>query len=185
MTSLTDGFPARVLALAIAALLFAVLYLVIAAPLVEFYRSNQELLEQRWEVIRQSESAVQDLPRLRAAAKKPKSQTDGGLLLLKGASDAVAAAELQSTLKNLVGEAGATLSSAQVLPSETQGGFRRIGVHVSFSGDISLLTTVVSGLETANPVLSIGNFEVHRAGKSDDDDETLAVAMDVYGFRAQ
>jgi hypothetical protein len=103
--------------------------------------------------------------------------------LLTGATDALAAADLQSTLKDLVEEGGATLESAQTLPPETLANFRRVGVRISFSGGLELLTSVLLGVETAKPVLSVGSLQVNSS--DEETGEELAIAMDVYGYRQQ
>jgi len=42
---------------------------------------------------------------------------------------------------------------------------------------------VLSGIETTHPVLSIGNLDLRASGE--DENQTLSVAMDVYGFKPQ
>lgn len=102
---------------------------------------------------------------------------------MAGATDALAAADLQSTLKDLVETGGATLESAQTLPPEALANYRRVGVRVSFSGGLELLTTVLLGVETAKPVLSVGSLEINSSDEETGED--LAIAMDVYGYRLQ
>src|SRR6478672_4460952 len=48
--------------------------------------------------------------------------------VLDGASDALAAAALQGRLQEMAARAGAPLSSAEALPGEAAGTWRRIGV---------------------------------------------------------
>jgi len=182
MSGLPEGTRGKALALAIGALLLCVLYVAIVMPLRGFYDTNAQALHDRGEVMKRYERAVQDLPRLRGEAQQRRQQP-GGSLLLTGSSDAVAAADLQSTLKDLVEADGATLESAQTLPAETLGDFRRVGVRLSFSGSLELLTSVLLGVETANPVLSVGGLELHSSDEETGQD--LTIAMDVYGFRSQ
>ena len=81
---------------------------------------------------------------------------------------------------DLVEEGGSKLTSAQTLAVDTQGNFRRVGMRISFASDLTLLTSVLLGVETARPVLSIGNLDLRGS-----DNEALTVVMDVYGFRSQ
>ena len=107
---------------------------------------------------------------------------------MTGSTDAVAAAELQSALKVLVELEGAKVDSAEMLPPETEEDvLRRVGVRVAFTGSLMLLTTVLEGVETTRPVLSVGNLDVHLAADPEekDEDRTLAIVMDVYGFHSQ
>jgi hypothetical protein len=51
-----------------------------------------------------------------------------------------------------------------------------------------LLAFLLQSVESAEPELFVGDLEIHRAGGNSSDEgegETLSVAMDVYGFRAQ
>jgi general secretion pathway protein M len=182
MSGLPEGARGKALALAIGALLLCTLYVVIVMPLHGFYDRNAQALQDRRQVLTRYESAVEDLPRLRDEAQQRRQQSGGGLLLA-GSSDAVAAADLQSTLKDLVEADGATLESAQTLPAEPLGNFRRVGVRLSFSGNLELLTSVLLGVETANPVLSVGSLELDSSDEESGQD--LTIAMDVYGFRSQ
>ncbi|HEX3487418.1 MAG TPA: type II secretion system protein GspM [Micropepsaceae bacterium] len=187
MTSLPEGNAGKATALAILVLAIAVIYFAILSPVVALYDSNAERLEQRRELVRRDQKAVNDLPRLRALAKQNGNKPKGPALLLAGASDAVAAAALQSSLKDMVEENGTKITSATTLPPEPDGAFRRVGVRIAFSGDLELLTTVLLGIEAARPVLSAGNLDLHVAGDSDSGEEnpSIAVALDVFGYRAK
>jgi general secretion pathway protein M len=186
VTGLPEGHAGKAAALAILALVVAAIYFAILSPVLAFYDSNAERLEQRRELVRRDKRAADDLPRLRSLAKQRGANPRGADLLLAGASDAVAAAALQSNLKDMVEEVGAKITSAATLPPESEGAFRRVGVRVAFSGDLQLLTTVLLGIEASHPVLSVGNLELHVAGDSEgDDDPSLAIALDVFGYRAK
>ncbi|HXJ01739.1 MAG TPA: type II secretion system protein GspM [Micropepsaceae bacterium] len=187
MTGLPEGNAGKAAALAILVIVVAAVYFAILSPVLAFYDSNAERLEQRRELVRRDRNAVNDLPRLRALAKQRGKNPPGADLLLAGASDAIAAAALQSSLKDMVEEEGAKITSAATLPPESDGAFRRVGVRVAFAGDLQLLTTVLLGIEAAHPVLSVGNLELHTAGESEGGDENpnLSIALDVFGYRAK
>src|SRR5262245_29936119 len=159
----------------------------IVGPLTAFYQESGQRLEDRLEVVKRYRSAANDLPRLRAEAKQWQEGEHDSTLLLPGASDALAAASLQSTLKRIVEEGSAKLETAQTLAPEAQDNFRRVGVRVAFSADLPLLTAVLLAIETARPVLTVGNLELHTDGESANGEigGALAIAMDVYGFRSQ
>ena len=196
MKQLPEGITGQVLALAIAALGMAAFYLAILSPVLDFYGEREDLLNQRAAMAARYEMLARELPALRAADKKWLDRS-GGELLLDGSSDAIASAALQAALKSLVEDAGAKLSSSEVLQPSTSGNFRRVGVRVAFSGDLKLVTAVLHGVETSRPILSVGDFSLQAGGSaagggdSDDDSapaagggDTLAVTLDVYGFRA-
>jgi hypothetical protein len=187
MSALPEGTTGKVAALTVLVLLIAAFYFAIVSPVLAFYTANAQALDQRRELVRRYQKAVDDLPRLRASAKERGAAPRGSDLLLAGASDAVAAAALQSNLKDMVEGEGAKITSAAMLTPEPAGDLQRVGVRVAFSGDLQLLTTVLLGIEEARPVLSVGNLELRAAGGSQDDDEnpTLTIALDVFGYRAR
>jgi hypothetical protein len=194
MKNLSEGTAGQLLALLVAVLGMAVFYLVIASPILDYYGEREELLDQRVAVAQHYQTLAHQLPGLREADKKWRNQ-EGGELLLEGSSDALAFASLQAAMKGLVEEAGASLSSSEVLQPTTEGRFRRVGIRVVFSGDLKLVTAVLKGAETSRPILSVGDFSLQTRGGSGsansnqeeaqtEDDGSLSVTLDVYGFRA-
>jgi general secretion pathway protein M len=195
MKQLPQGSTGQALALAVALLGVMLVYLAVVSPVLGFYNDRADLLERRVAVAERYEALARELPALRSADKQWRDRS-GGELLLDGSSDAIASAALQADIKGLVEEAGAKLSSSEVLTPSPEGNFRRVGVRVVFSGDLKLVTQILRGVETSRPVLSIGDFSLHtgggpgKSGDSDDEDTaagnggTLAVTLDVYGYRA-
>jgi hypothetical protein len=166
------------------AIMIAAVNFMIVEPLFAFYDGNGQRLQDRLDVVQRYRTAADALPQLKAEANEWDEQAQNGDLLLTGASDPIAAASLQSTLKDLVEQGGAKLTSAQTLAAEAENNFRRVGVRVAFSADLALLTAVLLGIETARPVLTVNNLEVRTIGDTSDG-EVLEIAMDVYGFRSQ
>jgi general secretion pathway protein M len=186
MSELPRGTMGRVLAVAIGLVLLAVIDLAVVTPLLDFYDGREQQLHERMELIDRLERAARDLPRLRATAEQWGDGSQPGPLLASDSTDAVVAAGLQSTVKNLVATAGASLNSAEILPPLSQEAYRRVGIHVSFSGDTDLLVTVLRGIETASPQLFVDNLEIRSAAASTGRDVGggLVIALDVYGFRS-
>lgn len=186
MTALPEGRSGRFAAVGLLVVLLAVAYLAIVSPVISFYADTAGTLEQRREQVRKYRNAVNDLPRLRDAAKRQSDAASAANMLLTGASDAVAAADLQSSLKDMVEGEGATIMSAAILPAEAEGAFRRVGLRIAFAGDIELLTTVLLQIEEARPMLFVGDFDIHQsASESEGDNPMLAVSLDVFGYRAR
>ena len=195
MKQLPEGLTGQALALAVAPLGAGLFYLLIVSPVLGLYQERADLLDSRVATAQRYEALTRELPALKAADKQWRDR-NGGELLLDGSSDALAAAALQSAVKGLVEDAGARLTSAEVLSPTADGAFRRVGLRVAFSGDLKLVTAVLRAVETSRPVLSVGDFSLHtggaagKAGDSEDDDSSapeggaLAVTLDVYGYRA-
>ena len=186
MRELPTGPAGRALAMAIAALGLAVFYFLAVSPFLNFYQDQAQQLAQRTEMAQRFKALARDLPDLRVADKKWRDQF-GGELLLNGSSDAIASAAIQTMMKSTVEDAGAKLTSAEILPEKTEGDFRRVGIRVAFSGDVKLVSAVLRSLETVHPVLFAGDFDLHAGSEAADDDggdDGLSVTLDVYGFRA-
>jgi hypothetical protein len=188
VNSLRASTSGKVLALVIGALLLGAIHFTVIAPLFSYYQTTAQRLEERRELVQRYQSAARDLPRLRAAAAQGQVRPPDSDLLLTGPTDAVAAAALQSILKVLVELEGAKLNSAEMLLPESEDNvIRRVGVRIAFAGNLNLLTTVIEGVETTRPVLSVGSLDIHTAANLDDEgeDHALAIVMDVYGFHSQ
>lgn len=185
MSNLPDGLLGKVLALAIVAFLLLAVRVAVVGPLLAAYDGGQQRLQERLDLVARLKRSAGDLPRLRAAVAAWRDENHGDDLLLAGSSDTVAAAALQTALKALVEQGGAKLSSAEVLPPDTVDRFRKVGIRVSFSGDLSLVSSVLGGIESSHPVIFLDNLDIRNAGKAsgDDADQSLTVAIDVFGLR--
>ena len=184
MTALPEGVRGKVLAIAIIVIVIVAMNFMVVRPLFAFYEDNGQRLQDRLDVVQRYQTAADALPQLKAEAKEWDENAQNGNLLLTGASDAIAAASLQSTLKDMIEQGGAKLTTAQMLAPETEDNFRLVGVRVAFAADLEHLTSVLLGIERARPVLTVNNLEVHTASDAADG-EVLEIAMDVYGFRSQ
>ncbi len=185
MIRLPDGNLGKVMATGICVLSLAAVYTAAIGPLTSLYSREAQDLQARLELRQKLQSAAEELPRLRAAAKQWEVKTRKRELLFAGSSDTVAGAALQSTLKELIEDGGATLSSAELLPPQTTDNFRRVAVRVSFSGDLDLITNVLEGVETASPAIFVDNLDIRTAGDSSgsNGNETFTIALDVHSFR--
>jgi general secretion pathway protein M len=184
VNSLPEGLIGKALALGIACVLLCLLYFMAVAPLLSFYADGERSLEERTALAAMLERSVHDLPRLRALAAQWQQGAPANDLLLPASSDSVAAATLQSTVKDLVEQGGATLNSTEILPPQDQDSFRRVGIHVSFSTNQRLLMAALRGIEIARPLLFVDNIDIRGTAQPGSADPGLAVAFDVFGFPA-
>jgi hypothetical protein len=160
------------------------LYLVIVGPLISLYQGGQDELDARRDMVHRLQVSADHLPALRAESERLGKESAKGSVLLTGNGPTVAAAQLQSTVKEIVENNGAHLSSSEILAPDTADSFQKIGLHVSFSGDLTLLTTVLRGIETSHPAMFVDNVEIRGGANSGDDAQSLSIAFDVYGFRS-
>lgn len=112
------------------------------------------------------------------------ARRDQGDLLLSGASEALAAAALQNSLKAAVARAGGELRSTQALAVTEEKGFRRIAVRALLATDAEGLRTLLHAVESARPPLFVDGLEVRgraRTGESEEEPR-LDIRIDVFGY---
>jgi hypothetical protein len=181
---LPEGTLGKGLALAICLGLAAIVYMATVAPMIALYIDNRQSLQERLDVMQRLGNSTRDLPRLRAAAQGQGVAT--GNPLFEATSDTVTAASIQSTVKSIIEASDGKLTSSEMLASDQPDDrYRRIRIRVAFEGTLTLLASVLRGIETSSPALVVDNVDVRAAATDDDDSEPkLAIAFDVCGFRS-
>jgi general secretion pathway protein M len=184
VNNLPEGRRGQIMALGITFIMVVLVYLVIISPILQLYGSGAERLQSRRDMVERLQVSERALPRLRAEAARLRDPSHNGAVLLVGSSPTVAAAQLQTALKEIVEAGGSRLASSEILAPEAQDGYQKVGLHVSFSGDLTLLTSVLRGIETARPAMFVDNVEIRGGANPGEASQTLAIAFDVYGFRS-
>lgn len=163
-TGLSPGLPTgsrgRLLALGIAALLLALLWLGAVAPLLDWHAARGERLTQRTALAERMAAVAGTLPQRRRDAA---AGTGTPPALLAGASDAVAGAALQGGVQEMAARAGVTLASAELLPAEPAGRYRRIGLRLSVNGPYAALLGMLREMEEATPRMLVDDLSVRNA----------------------
>jgi general secretion pathway protein M len=163
------------------------------APLVSLYQQRAAKLEDGRMLAPHLQAVAAELPSLRARLAELRSAARTRKVTLDGASDALAAANLQSRIEALAASVGATIGSTESLPVEVTQGYRRIGLRFVLSGPYETLVRLLARLQQATPPLVVDNVQFHgvlrrpvmpqvaggRGGPSG-----LDAGIDVYGFRS-
>jgi general secretion pathway protein M len=183
-TTLPTGRQGRILALGLVLLAAILVWLIVAAPLMDLYASQASKLGQQMALADRMAQLAAEVPALKTrAAAVP---ANNGSATFEGATDALAGATLQSQLQTLAGTAGATLSSMETLTAEQSGPYRRIGVKLSISAPLPVLAQLMSQIEQARPPMLIDDLQIH--GSPIVLPGALASSLDsgftVYGFRS-
>jgi general secretion pathway protein M len=76
------------------------------------------------------------------------------------ATPALAAAELQAFIKNIIVTAGGVLESTQVLPQTEEEDLVHIAVNVRLTAEIPLLRSILYQIETAKPLKLVEELDV-------------------------
>jgi general secretion pathway protein M len=109
---------------------------------------------------------------------------------LTGATDTLAAVELQTHLKSATESAHGEFRSAQILPARDEGSFRRISVRTQMKVRFEELIHILYQLESETPFLFVENLQIsaepraRQRGETGllDDNPVLGVAFDLSGY---
>jgi general secretion pathway protein M len=133
-TTLPTGRQGKLLASGLALIFLAALWLGAVAPLIAWYDARMDMLRQREAVARHMANVAEMLPVLQHQLVTDAAKLPSPDMLLAGASDPIAGAALQGLVQDFASQAGATLTSAEILPGQSVGSYRRIALRVSIGG---------------------------------------------------
>jgi len=184
--ALPVGRRGRLLALALACLALALIWLALVAPLMDLYATRAQRLAEQQVLADHMAALAAALPDLQRQGAGVPLPAQGGAGLLEGPSDAVAGAALQGRLQEMVNAAGASLTSAEMLPPRTVAGLSRIGVRASvYAADWPKLVGLLRAIREADPHLLIDDLSLHAmSARSRDTGPALDATFSVFGFRA-
>lgn len=157
-------------------------------PVVAKYRETDEALQNTQDLlVRFSQSAE-----TRAAYREQIKQLSDGQALrgfyIPGATNALAAANLQENVRSAVKKAHGKIKSTQILAVKRHGEFERVGLRVALSMKTEPLLNLLYKLEAGQPYLFVDNLEIaarvsrRRNAPKSNEDPDLAVRFDIYGF---
>lgn len=185
MSALPTGRPGRLLALGLLVAVLAAAWAAAVEPLLSWHAETAATLAQRRTVARRMAQVAQTLPELEQQATEAATGAPPPDALLGGATDAVAGAALQQAVRDMATGAGVALSSAETLPTEQAGAYRRVGLRVAFSAPWPVMVRVFQLIEQAAPVMLIDDLQVRgprlHAGPVEPD---LDTSLTVFAFRA-
>jgi len=157
-------------------------------PVVASYRETDEALQETKELlVRFAQSAATRDAYKAQIAELGDAQALRGFYV-PGATNALAAANLQEDVREAVKKAGGEIKSTQILAVQRHGEFERVGLRVALSMKIEPLLNFLYKLEAGQPYLFVDNLEVaarvsrRRNDPKENEDPELAVRFDIYGF---
>jgi hypothetical protein len=182
----------RVAALAILLVLGGVIWAGVVSPLFDRFSEYRETIETADNQLPQLLRLAAMTPALQARLDQAQSNPLEHGKLLSGASDALAAAELQNQLKYATVRNGVKLRSTQILAPHDEDAFRRIGIRVAFEADVAALQKVFYDLEGSSILLILDNVRIRsRKGgravrtartKATYQANNLSVRVDIFGY---
>ena len=179
------GRRGQLLALSLLFVALGGVYFVAVSPLLGLYAERADVLENRRMLVPRLRAAADELPALRARVEQLRAAAGTRKITLDGASDAIAAATLQSRIEELAASAGATIGSTESLPAEARAGYRRIGLRYVLSGSYETLVKFLAKLQAAAPPLVIDNLHIHGVLRRPGTPAAagLDAGLDVYAYR--
>ncbi|GER06635.1 hypothetical protein GCM10007972_03110 [Iodidimonas muriae] len=167
------------LAVLLLLVVFLFVYESLVAPIFSGYRAQIEAYDQDKRLLRgyravaQSARSVEDLTRQVRA-----HQAQSGIFL-KGLSDALAAARLQTYLGEAISSNGGDVRSVQSLPVDKAEGLSRVRLRVQFLTNIRGLAQLLQQLETGQPAVFVDAVKLRtRLERTEVGADTMAVAQD-------
>lgn len=175
--------------LAVGALLLAVavVWAGIVSPVQGWYEDRALILAQRQALLRHMQGLVDGLPALQAAAASRGGETAGSpAMMLPGATDAVAAADLQERVQAMASSAGLNLTAVETLPPTAAGErWRKVSLRISMNAGWPLLMQLVRAIEASPTRILIDDVHFHSpAVVAQATVLPIQASMVLYGFRA-
>lgn len=150
----------RLLALALLILPALLVYFLSIAPYLSWMRSNQErIADLKFQLERLSRTAAEE-PLWRTRLQAVQARHDQNRHYLSGETPALASAELQKQLGEIIRTAGGELTSTQVLPHRQEERFTRIAVLVRLTANTSSLREVLHRIESNRPLLRVESLNI-------------------------
>jgi len=185
-----------ILALSALLLLPLVILALIATTWLEQLGSMDNQIQDDLDRLVRYQRLVSSLPGLRAALEQEQSNDSYKAFYFDADTPAIAGAQLQSEVQEMVRAAGARPVSAQVLPSDDNDDPARVRVRIQLQGTTEQLFDVLYRIESARPFLLIDQMSVRSQARSDrsfgrrsvrrsrqpDDQGQLTVRLDIFGY---
>jgi general secretion pathway protein M len=161
-----------------------ILWFVIAAPIIGWYQARAAELAQQQQIAARMTALGQEIPALRRAVQAAGLQDASAQLLLPGNSDAVAGANLQTALQTLASNAGTSLDSSELVPAQSIGALRQIGMQVSVTAPWPVLIALLQAIGTAHPRMIVNALSLDSSADSGGQNPPIAASFTVTAFRA-
>ncbi len=158
------GPRGRALAASIAGLVVAVAWFGVVDPVWAWFDDRTMLLEQRQILLHRMRNAAATLPALRAASADHSGQGEAdGVTMLPGASDAIAAADLQERLQKMAASAGVSLTAVETLPATPVGNWHKVSLRISLNASWPVLMDLVRSVEQSPTHILIDDVHFHSS----------------------
>jgi hypothetical protein len=183
--AILSGRRGQALAVAIGLIAIFLLWFGVFDPIRAWFDDRQVLLEQRRDLLHHMQDLAGSLPALRVASVDKRD--DGGTtdtITLPGATDAVAAADLQERVQAMAAAAGVNLTAVETLPATVAGGFHKVPLRISLNASWPVLMELVRAIERSPTRIFIDDVHFHSpVVLVHPTTPPIQASMVLYGFR--
>lgn len=170
----------RLLALALTLLVALAIWLLLVRPVAGLIAEQGEAIARerqllgRFLAVANRSATAGDIERLVGEALS-------GEALLKGESDAIRLANLQSLVGEIAARGKLRLRSVRTLPRREQGGLAVLGVRIQVQSDMAGVQALLHRLETADTLLLLTGLQVSRVAGTAEGPTEIDLRLDVLG----
>jgi hypothetical protein len=160
---------------------------VLVVPIWSTYLGNRDAIAQSEDNIARYSRLSTQIGALQSAVGELEQTDNLDRYVLVQESEPLAAAALQARMKSVVTNSGGTLTSTQVLPTETEQGFKRVIVNVRMAVSTDALQRVLHELEINLPYLLTDDIVILSRGarkrrRTTQGVDLLDVRFNLYGY---
>ena len=185
MRGLPNGRGGQALAVVLLVAVLALAWAGGAAPALAWYADRADYLVQQQTLAARMQAIAATAPPLQRQLAQADTAPPPARSLVDGATDAIAGATLQQAVQDMAARAGATVSSAEVLPAETAGAYRRIGLRVTVSGGWPVVVALLRALAEGLPRTLVDDLSLRQSlALGQTDSHPLEASFTVIAFHA-
>jgi hypothetical protein len=181
--------PRCLVGLGILFALVLVVFLGLVAPWLQRNHMYREAIVTRTDQLERYLGLIDTLPNIQSQLDQLKNTSGLDAYYLAATEPSLAGVALQRRVEGFVSGAGASLTSIQILPAETQGAtLYKVAIRARLSASTEALKQVLYDIESSKPLLFVPKLNIRalrnarrlRRGRAWDDQMT--VNMDVFGY---
>ncbi|MEA2788961.1 MAG: ral secretion pathway protein [Acetobacteraceae bacterium] len=178
------GRRGQALAGGLACLALVLIWFGLIDPVRSWYADRALLLEQRQTLLHHMRDLATSLPALRSASANKRVGDQADATMLPGATDAIAAADLQERVQKMAATAGVSLTAVETLPALPAGRWHKVPLRISLNSSWPVLTELIRNIEQSNTRILIDDVHFHSSTVvARPTVLPIQASMVLYGFR--
>jgi general secretion pathway protein M len=148
-------WAARIIAWGLLANICWALIAFVASPLIAQISRDRDTISISRDLLARYQRLQMDMPAIQAQLDELRKRKETSRYFLTSASPALAAAELQNTLRELVSRSGSTMKSSKSARTLTENGFDSVGVDLELTASTPELAAFLRSVAQAEPIILI------------------------------